>query len=90
MMQSNYRFIRTISQIINEQNHFIDFRYSKHHTIIEQKKYLQLQLIEKEIGLLQNQLFLLREGLGRQLFNRVRSQLNMLNIKISRLKKKYH
>jgi len=90
MMQSNYRFIRTVSQVINEQNHFIDFRYRKHHTIIEQKKYLQLQLIEKEIGLLQNQLFLLREGLGRQLFNRVRSQLNMLNIKISRLKKKYH
>ncbi|MBS3136916.1 hypothetical protein J4232_00660 [Candidatus Woesearchaeota archaeon] len=89
-MDNRYRFLRTSNRIINELNHFIDFRYSKHLTDVDQKKYLQLLLMEKQLLLLGQQLFMLREGLGRVMFNKVQHQLNIIRIKIARLKKKHH
>lgn len=89
-MDNRYRFLRTSSRIINELNHFIDFRYSKHLTDVDQKKYLQLLLMEKQLLLLEQQLFMLREGLGRVMFNKVQHQLNIIRVKLTRLKKKHH
>ena len=88
-MDNRYRFIRTSNKVINEMNHFIDFRYSKHLTDVDKKKYIELLLVEKKVELLDQQLFLMREVLGRTMFNKIKHSKNVMKIKISRLKKKY-